>query len=196
MFLLLTKKLTKWQKQRTKRLFTYGQGQEIKRVIFFSLRCLNPKNFEFTSEVLWVISHKWNSEFSFKYLTWGYSPQPTFFQRAGMRASYMQSRASRRFSLMMMVPSIASLRSVKVFRTRTMTLCIRSISWRRKMFMGWKGPIFWRRSLTWLHFVESRSYNFYESSEEFMIHGVKIQHTHRHGEPECRMWGFYSYYHL
>lgn len=78
----------------------------------------------------------------------GQYSQPTFFQRAGIRASYMQSSASRRFSLITMVPSMASLRSVKVVLTRAITLCIRSISWRRKMFMGCKEPIFRRRSFT------------------------------------------------
>ena len=78
-----------------------------------------------------------------------YVSSPTFFQRAGTRASYMQSSASLRFWLMMMVPSMASLRSVSVLRTRTITRCMRSTSCRRKMFIGWKGPIFWRRSRTW-----------------------------------------------
>lgn len=88
-------------------------------------------------------------------ISWTELPERTLIQRAGMRASYMQSRASRRFSLMMMVPSMASLRSVKVLRTSTMTRCIRSISWRRKMFMGCRGPIFFRRSLTCWRFNES-----------------------------------------
>jgi len=66
----------------------------------------------------------------------------------GMRASYMQSRASRRFSDMMIVPSTASLRSVSVDRTAMSTFCIRSISWRKKMFKGWADPIFFRQSFT------------------------------------------------
>ena len=55
----------------------------------------------------------------------------------------MLSSASRRFSLMMIVPSIASLRSLKVKRTMLMTRCMRSISCRRKMFIGDRDPIFW-----------------------------------------------------
>lgn len=39
----------------------------------------------------------------------------------GMRASYMQSRASRRLSFMIMVPSIASFSSERVVRTVRMT---------------------------------------------------------------------------
>ena len=74
--------------------------------------------------------------------------QEIFFQLVGTRASNMLSRASRRFSLMMMVPSIASLRSDRVVRTRVMTFCILSISWRRKMLIGWSMPIFLSLSLT------------------------------------------------
>ena len=58
----------------------------------------------------------------------------------GILASYMQSSASRSVSDMMMVPSIASLRSYSVERTLKMTFCIRSISWRRNMFIGCKCP--------------------------------------------------------
>ena len=47
-----------------------------------------------------------------------------------------------------MVPSIANLRSVSVCRTALITLCMRSISCLRKMFMGDNGPIFCRRALT------------------------------------------------
>lgn len=72
----------------------------------------------------------------------------TFFHRAGILASNMQFNASRRFSLMMMVPSMASLSSVRVLRTRARTFCILSISCLRKMFIGWKGPIFSSLSLT------------------------------------------------
>lgn len=93
-------------------------------------------------------------------ISWTELHERTLIQRAGMRASYMQSRASRRFSLIMMVPSMASLRSVKVFRTSKMTRCIRSISWRRKMFMGWRGPIFFSRSLTcWEVKCEKKDWN-------------------------------------
>ena len=51
-------------------------------------------------------------------------------------------------SFMMMVPSMASLRSVRSMRTTLMTFCMRSISWRRKMFRGWRIPILFRRSFT------------------------------------------------
>lgn len=74
--------------------------------------------------------------------------QEIFFQMVGIRASNMLSSASRRFSLMMMVPSMASLRSDRVVRTKLMTLCILSISWRRKMLMGCSMPIFLSLSLT------------------------------------------------
>ena len=72
----------------------------------------------------------------------------TLSHALGMRESYMQSSASRRFSDMMIVPSIASLRSTSVDRTTTSTFCIRSISWRRKMFSGCADPIFFRQSFT------------------------------------------------
>lgn len=72
----------------------------------------------------------------------------TFFHWAGILASNMQFNASRRFSLMMMVPSIASFSSVRVLRARVSTLCILSISCLRKMFIGWNGPIFCSLSLT------------------------------------------------
>ena len=51
-------------------------------------------------------------------------------------------------SLMMIVPSMASLRSTRVFLTRVMTRCMRSISCRRKMFIGARWPILCRRALT------------------------------------------------
>lgn len=60
----------------------------------------------------------------------------TFLQAAGILASYMQSSASRRFSDMMIVPSMASFRSIRVDLTTVMTFCIRSISWRRNIFSG------------------------------------------------------------
>lgn len=72
----------------------------------------------------------------------------TFFHLAGIRASNMQFKASRRSSLMMMVPSMASLSSVKVLRTRVRIRCIRSTSCLRKIFMGWRGPIFCSLSFT------------------------------------------------
>ncbi|KAK2185971.1 hypothetical protein NP493_215g00027 [Ridgeia piscesae] len=68
--------------------------------------------------------------------------QEIFCHTAGIFASYMLSSASRRFSDMMMVPSMASLRSFKVVRTVEMTLCMRSISCCRKMFIGARLPIF------------------------------------------------------
>ncbi len=74
---------------------------------------------------------------------------PTFFHAFGILASYMLSRASRRFSDMMMLPSMASLRSVSVLRTIVMIRCIRSISCLKKIFTGCRLPIFWRRSLTY-----------------------------------------------
>lgn len=47
-----------------------------------------------------------------------------------------------------MVPSIASLRSVKVIRTVEMTRCILSISCFRKIFRGCRLPYFFSLSLT------------------------------------------------
>lgn len=52
-------------------------------------------------------------------------------------------------SLMMMVPSMASCRSCRVVLTMVMTRCIRSISWRRKMFMEDSAPIFCSRAFTY-----------------------------------------------
>lgn len=78
-----------------------------------------------------------------------------FFHRAGILASNMQSRASRRLSLMIMVPSTASFSSVRVLRTRLRTLCILSISCLRKMFMGWNGPIFCSLSFTFRGDIQS-----------------------------------------
>ena len=52
-------------------------------------------------------------------------------------------------SLMMMVPSMASFRSVSVCRTAVITLCIRSISCLKKIFMGDSAPIFCNLALTW-----------------------------------------------
>ena len=51
-------------------------------------------------------------------------------------------------SLMMMVPSMASLRSSRVQRTRVRTRCMRSISCRRKIVMEDKELIFCRRAFT------------------------------------------------
>ena len=45
-------------------------------------------------------------------------------------------------SLIIMVPSMASLRSVNVCRTKLITRCMRSISCLRKMFMDARAPIF------------------------------------------------------
>ena len=45
---------------------------------------------------------------------------------------------------------MASLRSVRVLRTLPMIRCIRSISCRRKMVIGWKGPIFCRCARTYV----------------------------------------------
>ena len=61
-------------------------------------------------------------------------------QALGILASYMESRASRSDSDMMMVPSIASLRSKSVARTVEMTRWIRSISCFRKIFIGCRCP--------------------------------------------------------
>ena len=51
-------------------------------------------------------------------------------------------------SLMMMVPSMASCRSCRVVLTMVITRCIRSISWRRKIFMEDSAPISWSRAFT------------------------------------------------
>lgn len=52
-------------------------------------------------------------------------------------------------SLIMMVPSMASFRSVSVCRTAVITLCIRSISCLKKIFMGDSAPIFCNLAFTW-----------------------------------------------
>ena len=52
-------------------------------------------------------------------------------------------------SLIMMVPSMASFRSVSVCRTAVITLCIRSISCLKKIFMGDSAPIFCSLAFTW-----------------------------------------------
>ena len=49
----------------------------------------------------------------------------------------------------MIVPSMASLRSMSVRRTSVTTRCIRFTSWRRKMLRGVNSPIFFRRSRTY-----------------------------------------------
>ena len=49
----------------------------------------------------------------------------------------------------MMVPSIASLRSLRVTLTIMITLCILSISCFRKIFKGCNRPIFFKRSFTY-----------------------------------------------
>ena len=49
----------------------------------------------------------------------------------------------------MMVPSMASFRSVSVCRTAVITLCIRSISCLKKIFMGDSAPIFCNLAFTW-----------------------------------------------
>lgn len=51
-------------------------------------------------------------------------------------------------SLIMIVPSMAKFRSVKLVRTTLMILCIRSTSWRRNMFIGFRAPIFNSLALT------------------------------------------------
>ena len=68
----------------------------------------------------------------------------------------MLSKASLRFSDMMMVPSMANNRSLNVWRTVLITFCIRSISCRKKMFTGCNAPIFWRRPFTLKKKVRSR----------------------------------------
>ncbi len=52
-------------------------------------------------------------------------------------------------------PSMASLRSVRVVRTRPMTRCILSSSWRRNIVMGWNVPIFCRLLLTCIEWFEN-----------------------------------------
>lgn len=42
---------------------------------------------------------------------------------------------------MMIVPSIARIRSLRVLLTSPMTFCILSISWRRKMLRGFRCPM-------------------------------------------------------
>ena len=74
---------------------------------------------------------------------------PTFCQSSGIFASNMLSRASLKFSDIMIVPSMASLRSFRVTLTAEITLCILSISCLRKMFIGCRAPIFWSRARTW-----------------------------------------------
>ena len=63
----------------------------------------------------------------------------------------MPKRQNRRklTSLIMMVPSMASFRSVSVWRTAVITLCIRSISCLKKIFMGDSAPIFCNLAFTW-----------------------------------------------
>ena len=63
----------------------------------------------------------------------------------------MPKRQNRRklTSLIMMVPSMASFRSVSVCRTAVITLCIRSISCLKKIFMGDSAPIFCSLAFTW-----------------------------------------------
>ena len=63
----------------------------------------------------------------------------------------MPKRQNRRklTSLIMMVPSMASFRSVSVCRTAVITLCIRSISCLKKIFMGDSAPIFCNLAFTW-----------------------------------------------
>ena len=51
-------------------------------------------------------------------------------------------------SLIIMVPSIASLRSVSVCLTALITRCMRSISCRKKIFIGERAPIFCSLALT------------------------------------------------
>lgn len=51
-------------------------------------------------------------------------------------------------SLIIIVPSIASFKSVRVCRTKVITRCIRSISCLKKMFMEARAPIFCSRALT------------------------------------------------
>lgn len=72
----------------------------------------------------------------------------TRLQDSGMRASYMQSNASRKVSFMIIVPSMASFKSVNVFLTVDITRCILSISCFKKMFIGAYAPIFWIRART------------------------------------------------
>ena len=57
-------------------------------------------------------------------------------------------------SLIIMVPSIASFKSVRVCRTKVITRCIRSISCLKKMFMEASAPIFCSRALT---FTQTKS---------------------------------------
>ena len=51
-------------------------------------------------------------------------------------------------SLIIIVPSIANLRSVNVVLTTPITLCILSISCFRNMFSGWRCPYFFNLSFT------------------------------------------------
>lgn len=52
-------------------------------------------------------------------------------------------------SLMMIVPSIASFRSLRLLRRIEMTFCILSISCLRNMFIEFRWPIFIKRAFTW-----------------------------------------------
>lgn len=52
-------------------------------------------------------------------------------------------------SLMMIVPSIASFRSFRLFRRSEITLCILSISCLRNMFIELRCPIFTKRAFTY-----------------------------------------------
>ena len=94
----------------------------------------------------------------------------TFFQKLGTLASNMLSRASFKFSDMMMVPSMASFKSLRVLRTVDITFCILSTSCLRKMFSGFRWSIFRRRSLTWskitMPFSKSHSWPISDEWEE------------------------------
>ena len=72
----------------------------------------------------------------------------TLLQASGILESNMQSRASLSLSDMMMVPSIANLRSCKVLLTAAMTFCIRSNSCLRNITSGLSRPILRRLSFT------------------------------------------------
>ena len=61
-------------------------------------------------------------------------------------------------SLMMMVPSMASCRSCRVFLTIVITLCMRSISCLRKIFIGAMAPIFCSLAFTYKHTMTAMSH--------------------------------------
>lgn len=82
----------------------------------------------------------------------------------------MQSSASRNVSFIMIVPSMASFKSVNVVRTVEMTRCIRSISCFKKMFIGAYAPIFCIRPRTWTQKSRLNNNNCYYDNHKSELH--------------------------